>query len=113
MVVMDYADGEQFFHKFPQATPAKIFEEISEALKSLHEGGLVFSDLRSPNILVIDQHHDKLVDLDWCGKAGEGGVSGRHQCWGHQTAGGSLSWLLPGVRARQRDVSEIVVERLR
>jgi RIO-like serine/threonine protein kinase len=55
MVVMGYVDGKQLFHKYPQATPAKVLEEVSEALKTLHENGLVFGDLRSPNILVTDQ----------------------------------------------------------
>ena len=65
-------DGKQLFHEYPQAAPAKVLEEISEALKSLRENGLVFSDLGSPNILVTDQHHAQLVDFGWCGKVGEG-----------------------------------------
>ena len=72
MVVIDYVDGKQLFHKYSQATPPKILEEVSEALETLRKNDLVFGDLRSPNILLTDQHHVQLVGYDWCGKAGEG-----------------------------------------
>ena len=72
MVVMDYVDGEQLFHKYPVATLDKVLEEVSEVLKTLRENGLAFGDLRSPNILVTDQHHVQLADFDWCGKVGGG-----------------------------------------
>ena len=72
MVVIDYVDGEQLFHKYPVATPDKVMEEVSEALGTLHKNGLVFGDLRSPNILVTNQHHVQLINFEWCGKVGEG-----------------------------------------
>lgn len=72
MVVIYYVDGEQLFHKYPVATPDKVMEEVSEALGTLHENGLVFGDLRSPNILVTNQHHVQLINFEWCGKVGEG-----------------------------------------
>jgi len=72
MVVMEHVDGEQLFHKYLEATPTQVLDEVSKALKTLHEKGFVFGDLRSPNILVTNQHHVQLVDFDWCGSAGEG-----------------------------------------
>jgi len=72
MVAMDYVDGKQLFRKYLQATPAKVLEEVSEALETLRKNDLVFGDLRSPNILVTGQHHVQLVDFDWCGEAGKG-----------------------------------------
>ena len=72
MVVMDYVDGEQLFHKYPLETPHKILEEVLDALGTLRKNDLVFGDLRSPNILITGQHHVQLVDFNWCGKAGEG-----------------------------------------
>lgn len=72
MVVMDYVDGKQFFYRYPDATPPGVLDEVSKALRILHENKLVFGDLRSPNILVTDQHRVQLVDFDWCGKVGEG-----------------------------------------
>ena len=32
----------------------------------------MFGNLRSPNILVTNQHRVQLVDFDWCGSVGEG-----------------------------------------
>jgi len=71
MIVMDYVDGKQFFDRYPDATPPGVLDEVSKALEILHENNLVFGDLRSPNVLVTDQHHVQLVDFDWCGRAGE------------------------------------------
>jgi serine/threonine protein kinase len=47
-------------------------ESLRKALEKLHEEGFVFGDLREPNILIAEGSGDlKLVDFDWCGKAGE------------------------------------------
>ncbi|KAF9650815.1 hypothetical protein BDM02DRAFT_3092461, partial [Thelephora ganbajun] len=56
----------------PYATPDEVLNKVSEVLKVLHANNLMFGDLRSPNILVTDQHHVRLVDFDWCGKPREG-----------------------------------------
>ena len=46
--------------------------EICQALKLLHSAGLVFGDLRSPNILVeIKTREVKLIDFDWAGVDGQ------------------------------------------
>lgn len=50
MVVMDYVDREHLFHKYPWAAPAGVLGGVPRALKTLHEKGSVFSDLRSPNL---------------------------------------------------------------
>ena len=45
------------------------------AVKKLHEIGLVFGDLRKPNIMIatnVSPPQVKLVDFDWCGKHEEG-----------------------------------------
>jgi len=64
---MDYVDGKQLFHKYPQATPPKVLEEVSEALETLRKSDLVFGDLRSPNIFITGQHQVQPVDLNWKG----------------------------------------------
>ena len=46
--------------------------QVSGALSTLHDNGLVFGDLRSPNILLTNRHRVQFVDFDWCGKIGEG-----------------------------------------
>ncbi|KAF9650802.1 hypothetical protein BDM02DRAFT_3111616 [Thelephora ganbajun] len=71
VVVTNFADGKQLFRECPYTTPGEIPNKFSEALKALHANNLVFGDL-IPNILVTDQHHVRLVDFDWCGRAREG-----------------------------------------
>ena len=65
---MDYVDVKQLFHEYPQATPPKVLEEVSEALETLRKNELVFDDLRSPNTFITGQHCGvRPVDLDWKG----------------------------------------------
>ncbi|KAG8741187.1 hypothetical protein FRC10_003232 [Ceratobasidium sp. 414] len=53
-----------------------VRENIREALDTLHGADLVFEDLRSPNILVVEAADGKarrmLVDFDWCDKENVG-----------------------------------------
>lgn len=69
VVVMDYVEGlglgvddvlEETVH----------IESLRVALEKLHSRGLVFGDLRPPNVLIVG---DKvvLIDFDWCGEAGK------------------------------------------
>lgn len=46
-------------------------EDVERAIELLHSEGLVFGDLRSPNILHVKGGGAMLVDFDWAGKAGE------------------------------------------
>ena len=74
MAVMGYVDRKQLFHRFLYETPSGVLSKVSEALKILHENDLVFSNLRSPNILVTGQYDIQLVDFDWCGMVEEGNI---------------------------------------
>ena len=67
MIVMDYFEGE---HAAPKLSP-EHFEQVRKAINLLHSEGLVFGDLRPPNIL-IGEEGIRLVDFDWCGEAGKG-----------------------------------------
>lgn len=53
-----------------------VRSDISRALEILHDDGLVFGDLRAPNILVVEQDdgepHGMLVDFDWCSQENVG-----------------------------------------
>jgi hypothetical protein len=62
MVVMDYVEAEE--------RPMDAREKAEEAIKKLHDAGLVFGDLRTPNIL-FSGGKISLIDFDWAGKVGE------------------------------------------
>ncbi|KAF9643961.1 hypothetical protein BDM02DRAFT_3272735 [Thelephora ganbajun] len=51
------------------ANGAKHVESLRKAVRALHNEGLVFGDLREPNILIA-KDGIKLVDFDWSGKEG-------------------------------------------
>jgi len=78
MVVMDYFEGKTAHEPWPKSTdrlPKTIREEVERAVKELHRIGLVFADLRKPNIMVateVNPPQVKLVDFDWCGEHEKG-----------------------------------------
>ena len=70
MVVMEYLQGssaEQMYYKAP--VPSFVYDQVQAAIDALHKSGLVFGDLRRPNIM-ISKERAKLVDFDWCGRDG-------------------------------------------
>jgi hypothetical protein len=79
MVVMDLVHGRDAYHEFKhRSLPPTVVEDIQLALKTLHDAGLVFGDVRRPNIMVLksrnqdgnDEWHARLVDFDWSGPVG-------------------------------------------
>ena len=78
VVVMDYMEykscddmgkTETLREDYPGA-----IQSLRQAIHLLHEDGLVFGDLREPNVLVRGSGTDAsamLIDFDWCGKEGE------------------------------------------
>ena len=72
MVVMEYIEGTTLGEaKKLLQVPSSAKGQIKEALKHLHNNGLVFGDLRPPNIIITDNGDVKLVDFDWAGVHGE------------------------------------------
>nr|CCA22336.1 protein kinase putative [Albugo laibachii Nc14] len=69
--VLEYCQGgELFFHlqhhkaqKFEEATMAFYAAEVLSALKTLHEKGVVYRDLKPENVLLDAQGHIKLADF--------------------------------------------------
>ncbi|KAI0270891.1 hypothetical protein BGY98DRAFT_1009087 [Russula aff. rugulosa BPL654] len=66
--------------------PPTVLEDIQNALKKLHEAGLVFGDMRRPNIMLVrsrdaydededefveGEWHGQLVDFNWSGPVGK------------------------------------------
>ena len=75
MIVMDYIDGKQLRHWYPQGRKisTQALEQVKSAMNLLHANEFVFGDLRWPNILVTSikgEDRIQLVDFDWCGKVG-------------------------------------------
>jgi serine/threonine protein kinase len=77
MIVMEYVKSETLT-QFLQSSPSQerldvIINSVTTAIELLHAVELVFGDLRTPNILVGEDGHVKLIDFDWCG------VHGKHR----------------------------------
>ena len=74
MVVMEFIDGVTLDKAKPslnKETTEIVRFEVEKALKVLHSEGLVFGDLRSPNIMVTKAKQVKLIDFDWAGVEGQ------------------------------------------
>ena len=74
MVVMDHVDGMSVWQlqQDKKPVPAIVLKDIDNALHILHAKGIIFGDLRDPNILYLaSEDRAMLVDFDWCGKDGE------------------------------------------
>jgi hypothetical protein len=69
VVVMDYVESSEVGVD-EVLKESNHIESFRAALDKLHSRGLVFGDLRPPNVLIVG---DKvmLIDFDWCGKAGQ------------------------------------------
>ena len=67
VVVMDYVQGAEV--KDVLTDPAHI-ASLRAAVTRLHDHGLVFGDLRKPNLLVVEERV-MLVNFDWCGEEGK------------------------------------------
>jgi hypothetical protein len=87
MVMMDLIDGTDAYRTSEHDDiPPTVLEDIHNALKKLHEAGLVFGDMRSPNIMLVksrgayipdedeyaeDEWHGQLIDFNWSGPVGK------------------------------------------
>ena len=80
MVIMDLIDGPDADRAFePGDLPPTVIEDMHNALKKLHEAGLVFGDMRRPNIILVksrgvhdeDEWHGQLIDFNWSGPVGK------------------------------------------
>lgn len=74
MVVMEYIDGNTLAvakHEMNEETMKRVHLEVQRALELLHTCGLVFGDLRSPNIMITKGGEVKLIDFNWAGEEGQ------------------------------------------
>ena len=68
MVVMEYIEGKTFLNAKDAVNREDVRNQIREALKLLHDDGLVFGDLRPPNVMITNDDKVKLVDFNWAGE---------------------------------------------
>jgi len=74
LVVMAYIHGHTFTlakSKMNEGMVGIVKSEIKRALTLLHDHGLVFGDLRPPNVMITKEITVKLIDFDWAGEAGQ------------------------------------------
>ncbi|KAF5386995.1 hypothetical protein D9615_001578 [Tricholomella constricta] len=75
MVIMKFIAGQDAYYRFKNVDlPSDILENVMSAVEVLHDAGLVFGDLRRPNI-VIDKTGGRerplLIDFEWVGQDGQ------------------------------------------
>ncbi|KAK0184056.1 hypothetical protein F5146DRAFT_1228893 [Armillaria mellea] len=73
IVVMGYVEGMTASKVFNGAALSpNVVVELERALNILHGEGLVFGDLRRPNIMIMPEDNTvRLIDFDWAGKENE------------------------------------------
>jgi serine/threonine protein kinase len=73
MVVMEYVDGDTLAVKrgIDERTRQTVRSDVQRALKLLHDQGLVFGDLRRPNVMITKDGKVKLIDFNWAGEDGQ------------------------------------------
>ena len=73
MIVMGFIDGKTLGKsKLDEDTAKTVRSEIERALALLHENGLVYGDLRLPNIIITTAERKiNLIDFDWAGEKGQ------------------------------------------
>ncbi|KAJ8699497.1 hypothetical protein PTI98_002607 [Pleurotus ostreatus] len=71
LIAMEYLSGTTVNGlTADQWQACKVQSNVGNIVKVLHDNGLVFGDLRTPNIMYLNGSF-KLIDFDWAGKEGE------------------------------------------
>ena len=71
MVVMEYVDGDTFVvakQKMTKESVERVRSAVRSALELLHSHGLVFGDLRPPNVMITKDEEVKLIDFNRAGE---------------------------------------------
>ena len=74
MVVMEYIDGDTFAvakQNLSEESVETVRSAVRRALELLHNHGLVFGDLRPPNVMITKDGKAKLIDFNWAGEEGQ------------------------------------------
>ena len=121
MIVMEYipkSAGQSIhsysFTNYPPGLPQAVEQDVSKALRLLHERNWVFGDLRAPNMLYLpgsDGGRVLLVDFDGVGVDGEG----RYSACLNPAAGFCAGVQRGGVMRKEHDLENLeeLLKRLR
>jgi hypothetical protein len=78
MVVMDRVNSRDAYDEFrDRDLPSTVLNDVKLALERLHDAGLVYGDVRRPNIMVYksqekgEEWRGLLIDFDWAGPVGK------------------------------------------
>jgi serine/threonine protein kinase len=72
MVVMEFIEGQTLGEsRLNKETVESVRRTLEAALELLHGNGLVFGDVRSPNVIITPAKGVKLIDFDWAGEEGQ------------------------------------------
>ncbi|KAG5634558.1 hypothetical protein H0H81_001534 [Sphagnurus paluster] len=72
MIVMGFVKGKTLAKsKLNQETAEMVRRTLEDALNMLHDNGLVFGDVRSPNVMITPAKGVKLIDFNWAGEEGQ------------------------------------------
>lgn len=75
MVIMKFIAGQDAYYRFKNFDlPPSILDDVKSAIEVLHGVGLVFGDLRRPNIIIdklTGQERALLIDFEWVGQDGQ------------------------------------------
>jgi predicted Ser/Thr protein kinase len=72
MIVMDRVYGYSMsVVANSRKLPKSVYEDVEAAVKLLHDENIVFGDLRSLNVMVVDGKRAMMIDFDWAGEDGK------------------------------------------
>jgi serine/threonine protein kinase len=74
MVVMKFVAGDtlaEAMQTMNEEMIEMVRSEVQRALELLHSNGLVFGDLRPPNVMIDKNGKVKLIDFNWPGEEGQ------------------------------------------
>ena len=57
--------------RLDEKTTEIVRSKVLRAIELLHLNGLVFGDLRSPNVMITNANEVKLIDFNWAGEEGQ------------------------------------------